>query len=378
MAVLKKIVVTGGPGGGKTSSKSAILEAVLKAGYIPIFIGETATEVKSSGLDPVAGVLSVLEFQIFISKLQILKEELYLEELENSDKKFVVFLDRCMIDSKAFLSEEEWENLKNEIKLTDAQMFKRYDYVLHIVSAADGAEKYYTNENNAVRSETLEEAKVVEARNKEAYNGFPYIYYFGNETGFDEKINKVVGTVMSSLGMGKPILGSQRKFLVPKVDVKELENLKAQSAVIEQYYLNTDENLFEIRIRKISYFGSTVYYYTKKDKKTLITQEIPISEREYNLLYDENKSSEKIMKIRWYFNFNNLYFHYDEFEFEGDFEKYGILEAQATDLQSNILLPDCFSNYHDITNNKLLDNFHFATDKKIRDDVLKIALMEEE
>ena len=291
MSVIKKIVVTGGPGGGKTSSKSAILEAVLKAGYIPIFVGETATEVKISGLDPVAGVFSVLEFQRFLSKLQIAKEDTYLEELERSDKKFVVFFDRGLIDNKAYVDEETWKALVKELNLTDVEIFKRYDIVLHLVSAADGAEEYYTTANNIARNETLEEAKIQERKNKEAYNGFPYIYYFGNETSFEEKINKVVGTVMSSIGMGKPILGSQRKFIVPKVDIKELEKLKAQSAVIEQCYLCNDGKSSERRIRKITYCGNTVYYYTKKNRDKFITQEIPISEKEYKLLYEEKNSN---------------------------------------------------------------------------------------
>lgn len=370
MSVVKKIVVTGGPCGGKTSSKSAILEAVLKAGYIPIFIGETATEVKLSGLDPVAGMLSVLDFQRFLSKLQIAKEDTYLEELEKSDKKFVVFFDRGLIDNKAYVDEYTWKKLLNQLNLTDVEIFRRYDLVLHLVSAADGAESYYTTENNVARGETLEEAKTQEKKNKEAYNGFPYIYYFENETSFEEKINRVVGTVMSSICMGKPILGSQRKFIVPKVDIKNLEKLKAQSAVIEQCYLNNDKNSLERRIRKITYCGNTVYYYTKKNRDKFIIQEIPISKKEYNLLCEE-KNSDKILKTRWYFNHNNLYFQYDEFGFEGDFEKYGILEVQTTDLQGEIILPEYFNICYEITGIKDLDNYHIAYCPKLRKNFLK-------
>jgi hypothetical protein len=34
----------------------------------------------------------------------------------------------------------------------------RYDIVCHLTTAADGAEEYYTNDNNSVRTETKEEA----------------------------------------------------------------------------------------------------------------------------------------------------------------------------------------------------------------------------
>ena len=35
-------------------------------------------------------------------------------------------------------------------------LVRRYDLVLHLVTAANGAEKYYTLENNAARSESVE------------------------------------------------------------------------------------------------------------------------------------------------------------------------------------------------------------------------------
>lgn len=187
MSVEKRIVITGGPCAGKTSSKSAILEAVLKAGHIPIFIGETATEVKLSGLDPAADILSVLDFQRLLTRLQISKENTYLDELEKSDKKFVIFFDRGVIDNRAYIDDRTWKILLNELNLTEIDIFKRYDLVLHLVSAAIGAESYYTIANNKARNESLDEAKIQERKNKEAYNGFPYIYYFGNETSFDEK-----------------------------------------------------------------------------------------------------------------------------------------------------------------------------------------------
>ena len=37
----------------------------------------------------------------------------------------------------------------------------RYEAVLHLVTAADGAESYYTLENNVTRTETVDGAKHV-------------------------------------------------------------------------------------------------------------------------------------------------------------------------------------------------------------------------
>ncbi len=38
----------------------------------------------------------------------------------------------------------------------------RYDVVVHMVTAADGAEKFYTLENNAARYEDVPTAKIVD------------------------------------------------------------------------------------------------------------------------------------------------------------------------------------------------------------------------
>ena len=46
---------------------------------------------------------------------------------------------------RTVLDENNW----NEVYLRDY----RYDLVLHLVTAANGAEKYYTLENNAARKE---------------------------------------------------------------------------------------------------------------------------------------------------------------------------------------------------------------------------------
>ena len=50
-------------------------------------------------------------------------------------------------------------------------LVKRYDLVLHMVTAANGAVKYYTLENNAARSESVELAIEIDNRLQEAYHG---------------------------------------------------------------------------------------------------------------------------------------------------------------------------------------------------------------
>jgi hypothetical protein len=51
---------------------------------------------------------------------------------------------------------------------------KRYDVVLHLVTAADGAEKFYTLENNAARYEDVPTAKLVDGNLIKAWSGHPH------------------------------------------------------------------------------------------------------------------------------------------------------------------------------------------------------------
>ena len=89
---------------------------------------------------------------------------------------------------------EDWETLKirnpswNEIDLRD----NRYDQILHLVTAAEGAEDFYTLDNNATRTEGLAVAKDIDKRCTKAWMGHPYIDVIDNRTNFDQKVARVL------------------------------------------------------------------------------------------------------------------------------------------------------------------------------------------
>lgn len=55
----------------------------------------------------------------------------------------------------------------------------RYIAIFHLVTAAEGAEKFYTLENNGIRIESIEEAREVDRRTCRAWIGHPKLYVFG-------------------------------------------------------------------------------------------------------------------------------------------------------------------------------------------------------
>jgi primase-polymerase (primpol)-like protein len=59
---------------------------------------------------------------------------------------------------------------------------------MHMVTAADGAEKFYDNLTNQARYESVEEAVYKDKKLRDAYMGHRSWVMIGNDTDFDEKI----------------------------------------------------------------------------------------------------------------------------------------------------------------------------------------------
>ncbi len=95
------------------------------------------------------------------------------------------------------LKESDWEILKqrnpswNEVDLRD----NRYDQIIHMVTAALGAEQYYLLDNNLTRTETIDIARKVDERCAKAWIGHPYFDVIDNYTVFEMKIARVLHVI---------------------------------------------------------------------------------------------------------------------------------------------------------------------------------------
>jgi len=77
-----------------------------------------------------------------------------------SSKPVVILCDRGAMDGKAYLDENTWQALLDEVGLNTVTLRdKRYDVVIHMVTAAKGAETFYDLDSNPARFESLEEAR---------------------------------------------------------------------------------------------------------------------------------------------------------------------------------------------------------------------------
>ena len=67
------------------------------------------------------------------------------------------------MDISTYLTPDFWNRIISEAGYTDTQLRERYDAVLHLVSAADGAEQFYTTANNAQRVEKADEEGIADS-----------------------------------------------------------------------------------------------------------------------------------------------------------------------------------------------------------------------
>ena len=187
-----RFVVTGGPCGGKTTALAHVRRYFEEKGYGVVTVPETATELISSGISPWT-VGSSFVYQSVQLRLQIEKERIYEygASLLGKERVLLIF-DRGMLDNRAYLAPEEFTRAVKEVGLAEESLPTRYHAVFHLVTAADGAEEYYTVSNNKARSETAAEARALDARLLDAWRPHPRLFVIGNGGGMEGKISSLI------------------------------------------------------------------------------------------------------------------------------------------------------------------------------------------
>ena len=146
---IRKIVITGGPSAGKTTGLSWIQNAFTKLGYTVLFVPETATELISGGVAPWTCGTN-LDYQKCQMRLQLEKERLFVRAARTMNvDKILIVCDRGAMDNRAYMNDEEFAAVLEDIGSTEERLLGSYDAVFHMVTAAKGAEEFYTFETTA-------------------------------------------------------------------------------------------------------------------------------------------------------------------------------------------------------------------------------------
>ena len=180
MKKILKIVLPGGPGGGKTSAKPFLAKRFVERGYYPLFVPEAASILLEGGVTFRDGTLSPREFQGQIMDLICaLEAQFEFAAHALAHPKPVIVCDRGLMDGRAYVTEELfWETA--HVRNFDVYTMRdaRYHAVFHLRTAALGAEEFYVQ--TSTRPESPEEARVLDEATLHSWVGHPHLYVVDN------------------------------------------------------------------------------------------------------------------------------------------------------------------------------------------------------
>ena len=106
-------------------------------------------------------------------------EDSHMEKVSNDPREeAVVIFDRGVMDNLAYMTPESRDYFRKHCGMDMDQLRDtRYDMVIHMVTAADGAEKFYTLENNRARSESPARAKEIDMLIRQQWAGHKKMMY---------------------------------------------------------------------------------------------------------------------------------------------------------------------------------------------------------
>lgn len=344
-----RIVITGGPCGGKTTAIEEISKLFREQGYTVLCVNESATELINDGIKPFGSDydrLKLLDFQRIVLEEQLAKEktrDMAAEFCEND--KVVILYDRGILDNRAYISDEEFKSLIDAKNITEADILHRYDLVLHLVTAADGKAEYYTTANNKARTETVEEAIEKDRRTMEAWSTHPNQKIIGNDTLFDEKMKKVVNIIRDFLGENEVLDQEKYKIELDEIDFAKLSNIISVHMLKEeiQEFVKSYEDDEDEMYRKSTINGSSYYTYSKikyYPDGTKTTVHKNVSEDEYldNL---HRVNGKEITKTRYNFIYDGERYRMDFYHNPANIIT---LERDITNKKKNNLPPFIMAN----------------------------------
>lgn len=355
---IKKIVLTGGPCAGKTTALVKIIEHFTSRGYKVFTIPEVPTMFSQAGMDYLTknrdffyeGEKATLEVQLGL-------EDKFETIARQCREPSVIVCDRGAMDISAYMQPEVWERITRAVGTsTDELREHRYDAVLHLVSAADGAEKFYTTANNQQRHEGLEQARALDKKIIAAWTGHPHLRVINNHENFDNKLNRVIKEISNVLGLPQPI-EDERKYIVELTG--EVDDIVCSD--IMQTYLVGDPGV-ETRLRRRSWQGQDVYVLTTKKRSPgneQVETERQITASVYeSLLQQADPYRQTIHKSRRSFIWKGQYFELDTFITPDP--GLMILETKGVAENEEVRFPPFLKVVKDITGNKGYYNYNIA------------------
>ena len=247
---------------GKTTAILGIAQMLRNKGHNVIVGPEAATLLFGSGANLDLKTYTEYEskeFQKHLMSIQMLLEDQFrnIASIKPSEKSAFLLCDRGLMDGSAYIDKELWEVILEEMNLDIPSIMSRYDMVIHLVTAADGAQEFYQTENNDARAEDLKLAMELDRKLQLAWCGH-HCYFIVDNTGksFSDKMKKVENWVSKILGM--PFSTAfHKKYLVRSPKGKLLKMLIKE---FEGTLIEIQDSFLEVGEQEVKYLRKVVSF----------------------------------------------------------------------------------------------------------------------
>ena len=145
---------------------------------------------------------TLLEYETNLLQLQLSMESTFIDMAalmsKESSQPSVILCDRGACDVAAYVPTDLWKEILDRLDVDHARLMDRYDLVCHLVTAANGAESHYTLTNNMTRTESPEEARMLDLKTQQCWKGHPQFRVIPNRSGstFQDKLNETTTHVL--------------------------------------------------------------------------------------------------------------------------------------------------------------------------------------
>ena len=274
--------------------------------------------------------------------------------------KILIIYDRGILDNKAYMKDVEFKRILKELETNEVKERDSYDAVFHLVSAAKGKQSEYTLSNNIARTESIEDAIILDDKIISAWTGHPHFRIIDNSTEFEKKLKRLLKEISIFLGEPEP-LEIEKKFLICYPNIKKLESMKNCTKVdIIQTYLKSIDGI-ERRVRARGIDNDYIYYLTEKRKisglKRIETEKKLTKDQYLSLLMQVDNKLHTIHKTRYCLSENNHYFEIDIYH---EWKNQAILEIELNSENEIIKFPDFINIIKEVTNDDNYKNYQMA------------------
>jgi len=167
---------------------------------------------------------------------------------QHPNHKVIIVCDRGIMDGEAYFeNKHEFMELLADFELTKKTVFKRYDMILFLRSAAVGAPEFYTTMDGTPRDETPSEAVSLDTGVYNAWSEHHNFHSIENSFKFYEKLDVAVKLILEAAGIQAPNKIFKR-YLIKTPNLLDVFSEHSPVTIKEQiFFLKSPKN-------------STVYY----------------------------------------------------------------------------------------------------------------------